>query len=341
LKDAAFTLMGWLLTPLGVALVWLALAVLALGLGGYGLWIRYRPHPAEIERALFPGIVYRRFARNEPRPLVVHVATIELDTPGLQLVPTPAAPGGCLPARTTSGFLAEARVQLAINTQFFAPCPGAPAPEELVPGQLLRPVGAYTVAGEQVIEQPWHDSTLYIGPDGAVTLYEPPARIHHAISGRHRLVDAGRATAADDGILAPRVALGFDGAQRRMTVVLVDGRQRGYSEGLTLPELGALLVELGVHYAIELDGGGSATLVIEGDDGEPEVLNSPIHARIPRARATGGQPPRRTGDGCRWREAMMDVSAGPSQATTPTRPSAPLRGGCRAGCCDVAGLVAV
>jgi hypothetical protein len=308
LKDAAFTLMGWLLTPLGVALVWvalvtwrraamwrprwrlpgralgvllLALAVLALGLGGYGLWIRYRPHPAEIERALFPGIVYRRFARNEPRPLVVHVATIELDTPGLQLVPTPAAPGGCLPARTTSGFLAEARVQLAINTQFFAPCPGAPAPEELVPGQLLRPVGAYTVAGEQVIEQPWHDSTLYIGPDGAVTLYEPPARIHHAISGRHRLVDAGRATAADDGILAPRVALGFDGAQRRMTVVLVDGRQRGYSEGLTLPELGALLVELGVHYAIELDGGGSATLVIEGDDGEPEVLNSPIHARIP------------------------------------------------------------
>jgi hypothetical protein len=255
--------------------------VTALGSGGYGLWIRYRPHPAALERTLHPGIVYRRFARSEPRPVVVHMATIALDTPGLQLVPTPAAPGGCLPARTTSAFLAEARVQLAVNTQFFYPCPGMPAPEELEPGQLLRPVGVYAVAGEQVVERVWHDSTVYIGPDGAVTLYEPPARLHHAISGRHRLVEGGRATAADDGVLAPRVALGLDAERRRMTVVLVDGRQRGYSEGLTLPELGGLLIELGVHDAIELDGGGSATLVALGADGEPEVLNSPIHQRIP------------------------------------------------------------
>ena len=33
--------------------------------------------------------------------------------------------------------------------------------------------------------------------------------------------------------------------------------------------------------AIELDGGGSATLVTEGEDGQPEVLSSPIHQRIP------------------------------------------------------------
>ena len=66
-----------------------------------------------------------------------------------------------------------------------------------------------------------------------------------------------------------------------MTVVLVDGRQHGYSEGVTLPELSALLVELGVHDAIELDGGGSATLVAADEDGEPRVLNSPIHSRIP------------------------------------------------------------
>jgi Phosphodiester glycosidase len=311
LKDAAFTLMGWLLTPLGVGLVWaaravwqraaawrwrrlgralaglmLGLAVPMLGLGGVGLWVRYRPHPAAIERTLHPGIVYRRFARSEPRPLVVHVATVALDTPGLRLVPTPAAPGGCLPARTTSSFLAQARVQLAVNAQFFYPCPGSSAtaelePEALEPGQPLRPVGVYAVAGQVVVERAWHDSTVYIDADGAVTLYEPPARLYHAISGRYRLVQDGRATAADDGLLAPRVALGLDAARRRMTVVVIDGRQRGYSEGVTLPELGAVLVELGVHDAIELDGGGSATLVAEGEDGEPVVLSSPIHGRIP------------------------------------------------------------
>jgi len=305
LKDAAYTLMGWLLTPLGVGLVWsaramwrraaawrrrwlgralagllLALALPALVLGGYGLWIRYRPHPAAIERTLHPGIVYRRFARTEPRPLVVHVATIALDAPGLSLVPTPAASGGCLPARVTSEFLREQRLQLAVNTQFFYSCTGSTVLDGLEPGQLLHPVGVYAVAGEVVVEQPWLGNELYIAADGAVTL-EPPPLLHHAISGRHRLVEAGRALAPDDGMLAPRVALGLDAERRRLIVMLIDGRQRGYSEGVTLPELAGLLVELGVHDAIELDGGGSATLVAEGEDGEPVVLNSPIHQRIP------------------------------------------------------------
>lgn len=301
-------LMGWLLTPLGVMLGWAAriawrraalwrprwrrlgraLAVLllllaapVLGLGGYGLWIRYRPQPSALERTLHPGIEYRRFARSEPRPVVVHVATIDLDTPGLTLVPTPAPAGPCLPAATTSSFLAQAHVQLAFNTQFFYSCPGAGAPDEIEPGEPVRPVGVYAVAGKTVVDRAWHDSTVYFGADGSVTLYDPPATVHHAISGRYRLVAGGRATAADDGLLAPRVALGFDDTRRRMTVVVIDGRQRGYSEGLTLPELGEVLLELGVYDAVELDGGGSATLVVEDDDGSPLVLNSPIHMRIP------------------------------------------------------------
>jgi hypothetical protein len=305
LKDVAFTLIGWVLTPLGVVLAiaaralwrraatwrrrWLgralagllvALALPALALGGYGLWVRYRPHPAELERTLHPGIVHRRFARSEPRPLVVNVATVSLDAPGLSLVPTPAAPRGCLPARTTSAFLREQRVQLAVNAQFFYACTGSSELDALEPGQPLRPVGVYAVAGEVVVEEPWLGNALYVGEDGAVS-FEPPPRIHHAISGRHRLVQAGRATEADDGVLAPRVALGLDVDRRRLLIVLVDGRQRGWSEGVTLPELSALLVELGAHDAIELDGGGSATLVTEGEDGRPVALNSPIHERIP------------------------------------------------------------
>ena len=312
LKDIAFELMGWLLTPLGVGLLWGAralwrrrvgstrgrllaalavmavlLAIPALTLGGYGLWVRYRPQPSPAERLLHPGIHHRVLARDEPRPLVVHVATVELDTPGLSLVLTPpSSTPGCLSAATGSGFLDEHHVQLAINTQFFYVCPGHVGPDELDanalrPGQPLRPVGVYAVAGETVVGQAWNGNTVYFGEDGSVSLYEAPASIHHAVSGRHRLVEGGAAATVDDGLLAPRVALGFDETRRRMTVVLVDGRQRGYSEGMTLPEMSALLLELGVHDAIELDGGGSATLVTEGEDGEPEVLNSPIHSRIP------------------------------------------------------------
>lgn len=48
-----------------------------------------------------------------------------------------------------------------------------------------------------------------------------------------------------------------------------------------MDELADLLLEYGAYSAINMDGGGSVTLVVEGPDGKPEVLNSPIHARIP------------------------------------------------------------
>ena len=46
-------------------------------------------------------------------------------------------------------------------------------------------------------------------------------------------------------------------------------------------EMGDLMLKYGVYTGMNLDGGGSSTLVIEGADGQPQVLNSPIHARIP------------------------------------------------------------
>jgi exopolysaccharide biosynthesis protein len=61
----------------------------------------------------------------------------------------------------------------------------------------------------------------------------------------------------------------------------VDGRQPFYSEGATFAELADLLIDFGAHYAMSLDGGGSSTLVIEGEDGLPEILNSPIDSYIP------------------------------------------------------------
>jgi exopolysaccharide biosynthesis protein len=46
-------------------------------------------------------------------------------------------------------------------------------------------------------------------------------------------------------------------------LVVVDGRQEGYSVGMSLPELTDLLLELGARDALNLDGGGSTTLVTE------------------------------------------------------------------------------
>jgi exopolysaccharide biosynthesis protein len=61
----------------------------------------------------------------------------------------------------------------------------------------------------------------------------------------------------------PRTAIGRleDG---RVLVVAVDGRQPGVSAGMSLPELADLLLEFRASDAINLDGGGSTTMVVNG-----------------------------------------------------------------------------
>ena len=59
----------------------------------------------------------------------------------------------------------------------------------------------------------------------------------------------------------PRAALGISGDE--LIAVACDGRARS-DAGLTLPELAALLADLGAEDAINLDGGGSTSLVCGG-----------------------------------------------------------------------------
>jgi hypothetical protein len=59
-------------------------------------------------------------------------------------------------------------------------------------------------------------------------------------------------------------------AESRVLFVVVDGRRKGYSVGMTLAEFAELLRSLGATWALNLDGGGSTTMVIDG-----EVVNRP------------------------------------------------------------------
>jgi exopolysaccharide biosynthesis protein len=59
----------------------------------------------------------------------------------------------------------------------------------------------------------------------------------------------------------PRTAIGRL-ASGRLVLVTVDGRQTGVSAGMSLDMLADLLLELGTVEAINLDGGGSTTMVV-------------------------------------------------------------------------------
>lgn len=58
----------------------------------------------------------------------------------------------------------------------------------------------------------------------------------------------------------PRSAIGYY-EPGHYCFVLVDGRQNGYSKGMTIPELAQIFEDLGCAAAYNLDGGGSAVMV--------------------------------------------------------------------------------
>ena len=59
----------------------------------------------------------------------------------------------------------------------------------------------------------------------------------------------------------PRTGVGFSQDSTRVFLITVDGRQRR-SVGMTLPEFAELMIMLGVAEGVNLDGGGSTTMVV-------------------------------------------------------------------------------
>lgn len=70
----------------------------------------------------------------------------------------------------------------------------------------------------------------------------------------------------------PRTAIGTSG--NKVYMVTVDGRSKGNSLGVNLNELANILKWLGAENALNLDGGGSTTMYIEGQP-ENGIVNRP------------------------------------------------------------------
>jgi hypothetical protein len=62
----------------------------------------------------------------------------------------------------------------------------------------------------------------------------------------------------------PRNGIGFNQDKTLLISAVTDGYQPGYSIGMTQKELAALFLEFGATNAMELDGGGSATMWVDG-----------------------------------------------------------------------------
>ena len=78
--------------------------------------------------------------------------------------------------------------------------------------------------------------------------------------------------------LNPRTAAGIArvGTSQRLLLAVIDGRQPGYSVGMTLRQTAELLQSLGAQRAINLDGGGSSAMIVrDNTTGALRVRNKP------------------------------------------------------------------
>jgi hypothetical protein len=167
-------------------------------------------------------------------------------------------------------------------------CASEGHPEAIVAGFFLRdpwrPLGEVRVGGEVVeheaIDDPWGGTRACLHVDGAVRIApraqlgeDPAGDLVQAgpllVSGGRSLIDgedregfSAGASQFDSDITVgrhPRCALGIN--ETELLAVCCDGRRSGVDGGLELAELARLLISFGAEEALNLDGGGSATLV--------------------------------------------------------------------------------
>ena len=266
-----------------------SLILFILCIAGYLLYNGNRPTPVSIEQQLHEGVTYRRIVRFIPHPLIAHILEIDTKTKGIEFLVTPPDSNGTNPlkARTTSQFLKDFNVQIAVNGDNFGPW-WSRSPADYYPhsGDPVTPFG-FAASNGEVYSLGMEMSvgirpTLYISRRNALSFNNPPGNIYNAISGDRMIVLKGQpAPYLNSHEPEPRTAVGTNRNGRYLYLVVVDGRQPFYSSGATLSELAGILIDTGAYIAMNLDGGGSSTMVIEGQDGQPLILNSPIDNYIP------------------------------------------------------------
>ena len=177
--------------------------------------------------------------------------------------------------------------------------------------QILRPAGPVLLGKTTLVRlaELRHDGDTPIPPDGAVlsghgrgqrALEDLWARVQsgtadpeallrldvtpdarESVGGSPILVRDGKRWFANDdrplyALRAPRTMAGWT-ANGTLMLVTVDGRQGGYSLGMTMVEAADLMIGLGAVEAINFDGGGSTAFVVNGS-----VVNRPSDREVRR-----------------------------------------------------------
>jgi len=230
------------------------------------------------------GLHYHFRHISSPRPNRVHVLRVNLANKNIQpavvIAKDPDGNGPAEAALTHPFKLARDSATLAfINTNPWDSFPDVTGKKnrDWFAGQPVDIDGLAISSGKVRSHSQPRASSVWFNNIGHVILGNKPdnKNIEKAVNGFQPIVREGTVVVSPDEARHPRTAIGTDRGGILMWLVVVDGRQEGYSEGMNLHELGSLMVDLGCWHATNMDGGGSSIMGLAGADGNLRTVNSP------------------------------------------------------------------
>jgi exopolysaccharide biosynthesis protein len=259
----------------------------------------------------FQPVTYQH-ERRRNLDMSIYVVIVDLGDPSVKVrvAPGGADPDGDGPWQTTLMTVKEIaereKLDIGINASFFAVThpPNEPIPEEQAeksgaPVPTTRPL--FQQRGYR--EGLWSSTMGWSMTDGKlwspgaaegwpIVWVEGSRRVHigmsrkmlpdgatQIVAGNCYIVRDGKSVGPFTGVMAarhPRTVVGVDREGTKLVLLTVDGRRPGVSLGMPGDELAAEMLRLGCWDAINLDGGGSTTLVMRDPlSNELKVVNQP------------------------------------------------------------------
>lgn len=213
----------------------------------------------------FRGVT--RLHRSISGSLNLNVVKVDLCEPGLSVRATMSAER----RQTVSSFGRSVGAVAAVNADFFA-------------WATYKPSGLAYGNGQRWTDtrNDGFESSIAFGPHHAEVLDPPSARnpaswVTELVSSRPLILSggvvqhgfstrecAGSVNAQGDCTRDPRTGIGLSRDRRTLVLAVVDGRQSGFSRGMTTAELASVMKAQGAWDAVNMDSGGSAQLWIKG-----------------------------------------------------------------------------
>jgi exopolysaccharide biosynthesis protein len=221
--------------------------------------------------------------------MAMYCLRIDLRDPDVRLLPSPRITNFVAGSRETAGmtvsrFVVNQGVQVAINANFFDP------QEYYLPEGTPMYVSGLQVSGGLVVSpqnNSQHTASIVFDATNAVRVVHtnwpaiPNEGIHNAVTGDYPVVvngvNIGRQYLNRPGFIHdtnPRTAIGVSADRRFLYLMCIDGRQ-DHSSGALDYETGAWMLLVGAYDAVNMDGGGSATMAMESSTGQAMRINQP------------------------------------------------------------------